>query len=43
MKSTYQPIEEEHIIVNTSQQSPAMNAAKIINHISRSNKKKNKK
>jgi predicted kinase len=43
MKSTYQPIEEEHIIVNTSQQSPAMNAAKIINHISRINKKKNKK
>ena len=41
MKSTYQPIEEEHIIVNTSQQSPAMNAAKIINDISRINKKKN--
>lgn len=42
MKSTYQPIEEEHIIVDTSQQSPSINAAKIINHISRINKKKNK-
>jgi predicted kinase len=35
MKSSYQPIEEEHIIVNTNQQSPTMNAAKIIDHISR--------
>lgn len=42
MKATYQPIEEEHIVVDTSQQSPSINAAKIINHISRINKKKNK-
>jgi predicted kinase len=42
MKAIYQPIEEEHIIIDTSQQSPSINAAKIINHISRINKKKNK-
>ncbi len=42
MKATYQPIEEEHIVVDTSQQPPSINAAKIINHISRINKKKNK-
>ncbi len=41
-KATYQPIEEEHIVVDTSQQPPSINAAKIINHISRINKKKNK-
>jgi predicted kinase len=41
MKTTYQPIEEEHIVVDTSQQSPSMNAAKIINQISRIKKNEN--
>ena len=41
MKTTYQPIEEEHIVVDTSQQSPGMNAAKIISQILR-NKKNDK-
>ena len=41
MKATYQPIEEEHIVVDTSKESPSKNAAKIINEISRINKKKN--
>lgn len=35
MKATYQPIEEEHIVVDTSKESPSINAAKILNHISR--------
>jgi predicted kinase len=39
MKGTYQPIEEEHIVVYTTKESPSINAAKIINHISRINKK----
>jgi predicted kinase len=39
MKATYQPIEEEHIVVDTSQQSPSMNAAKIISQILLRNKK----
>ena len=34
MKATYQPIEEEHIVVDTSKESPSVNAAKILNHIS---------
>jgi predicted kinase len=42
MKATYQPIEEEHIVVDTSQQPPSINAAKIINHISTIYEKKNK-
>jgi predicted kinase len=41
MKTTYQPIEEEHIVVDTSQQSPGMNAAKIISQILR-NKRNDK-
>lgn len=35
MKATYQPIEEEHIIVDTSKESSSINAAKIINQISK--------
>jgi hypothetical protein len=35
MKATYQSIEEEHIVVDTSKESPSSNAAKIINHISK--------
>jgi predicted kinase len=35
MKAAYQPIKEDHIVVDTSQDSPSMNAAKIINQISR--------
>ena len=35
MKATYQPIDEEHIVVDTSKESPSINAAKILNHISR--------
>ena len=35
MKATYQPIEEEHIVVDTSKESPSINASKILNHMSR--------
>ena len=42
MKATYQPIEEEHIVVDTCKESPSMNAAKIINQISTINTKNNK-
>ena len=35
MKATYQPIEEEHIVVDTSKESPSNNAAKVINQISK--------
>jgi predicted kinase len=42
MKAIYQPIEEEHIVIDTSQRSPSINAAKIINHISIIYEKKNK-
>ena len=38
MKSTYQTIEEEHIVVDTSKNSPSINAAKIVDEISRSMK-----
>ena len=43
MKATYQPIEEEHIVVDTSKESPNVNAAKIVNQISRINTQKNNK
>jgi predicted kinase len=43
MKATYQPIEEEHIVVDTSKESPSINAAKIINHISRMDIESNEK
>ncbi len=35
MKANYQPLEEEeeeHVVVDTSKESPGMNAEKIINH-----------
>ena len=43
MKANYQPIQEEHIVVDTSKESPNVNAAKIVNQISRINTKKNNK
>lgn len=42
MKANYQPIEEEHIVVDTSKESPGMIAEKIINQLSRTNMKNNK-
>ena len=40
MKANYQPIEEEHIVVDTSKGSSGMIAEKIINYISRMDMKK---
>jgi predicted kinase len=37
MKANYQPLEEEHIVVDTSKETPGMSAEKIINHLSRKN------
>ena len=43
MKANYQPIEEEHTVVDTSKESPNVNAAKIVNQISGINTQKNNK
>ena len=43
MKANYQPILQEHIVVDTSKESPNVNAAKIINQLSRVSMKKNSK
>jgi hypothetical protein len=43
MKASYQPIGEQHIVVDTSKESPSINAAKIINHISRMDIESNEK
>jgi predicted kinase len=42
-KANYQPIQEEHIVVDASKESPNVNAEKIVNQISRINTKKNNK
>jgi len=42
MKANYQPIQEEHIVVDTSKESPCIIAEKIINQLSRTNMKDNK-
>ena len=41
MKANYQPIQQEHIVVDTSKESPNVNAAKIINQLSKISMKKN--
>ena len=38
MKAPYEPVKEEHIVVDTSQKSPSANAAKIVSLILRNRK-----
>ena len=42
MRANYPPIEEEHIVVDTSKETPGMSAEKIINYLSRMNMKNSK-
>jgi len=40
MKKIYQPIKEEHIILDTNQQSTKTNVKEIVNQLLKKNKKK---
>ena len=40
--TNYQPIEEEHVVVDTSKETSGISAEKIISHLSRMNMKNSK-